>query len=133
MISGVQVEKKWYGDQVKAEMERALQESLGDAGELLQERMTARITERTGRAKGSITWATSTARSRVRAPAKAKDQIDAPKKKGVLHVGSALWRMRFLEHGTVRMAAQPSIRPAFDESRTQVLGIVERRTRKVVS
>jgi hypothetical protein len=88
------------GPAIRLAIEREQEDILASAGIFLQDRMVSATPEDTGRARGSITYATSRRQSRPRFPALAKETIDAPVAPNVVHIGTNLWYFRFLEFGT---------------------------------
>ena len=91
---------KLNGPAIRVAVEREQEDILASAGILLQDRMVSATPQDTGRARGSLTYATRRRQSRPRFPAKTKDIIDAPAAPNVVHIGTNLWYFRFLEFGT---------------------------------
>ena len=74
----------------------------------------------TGRTKGAITYATNKKRTRVTGQAKAGDEVSAPTQDDTLHVGLNVAYAPHVEYGTIKMAAQPFMRPALDNRRSDI-------------
>ena len=108
------------GREIRKDVDENGRRALQLAGQFLQDGMVEATPRLTGRAQGSITWATSEARSSVRPPAVPQDQIEAPTQRNEVRIGSALWRFRFLEFGTARSRAFAAIRGTFEKSRSRI-------------
>ena len=70
-----------------------------------------------GRLRGSITHAVASGGSTPKNPAKAGDAVSRPTDDVTLHVGTNVEYAPHVEYGTVRMRAQPFLRPALDNNR----------------
>lgn len=108
------------GRQIRKDVDENGALALQFAGALVADAMVDATPRVTGRAQGSITWATSRARSRVKPPATVQDEIEAPLQPNVVKIGSALWRFKFLEFGTLRHAARAILRGTFEKMRTPI-------------
>jgi HK97 gp10 family phage protein len=73
-----------------------------------------------GRLKGSITYATQSARSNPSGEAGSDDGVSSPTNDYTLHVGTNVEYAPYVEYGTRRMRAQPYLRPALDMQRVNV-------------
>ena len=111
---------KLNGPAIRVAVEREQEDILASAGILLQDRMVSATPQDTGRARGSITYATTRRQSRSRFPAMAKDVIKAPIAPNVAHIGTNLWYFRYLESGTARKAARNIIQGTFERSRSAI-------------
>jgi hypothetical protein len=73
---------------------------------------------RTGRLRGSITWAIRNQGSHPRAPADTRDAVSKPHDKYTAHVGTNVEYAPYVEYGTVRFpSGKPYLRPAVDTVR----------------
>jgi len=116
---------------VKSYIEKALQtsenlieEKLEVVGELIVSNAKPLTPVKYGRAKGSITWATSKNRSNVDGTAKATDAIKRPGSKLTLRFGSAVEYFKFLELGTRYMKRFAPLRLGFYKSLSNVKRIL---------
>lgn len=75
---------------------------------------------RTGRLRGSITYATRTRRSRVRFPAKDEDAIKPPTDPLVAYVGTNVEYAEHVEYGTKRQKRQSFLRLGLDMKRREL-------------
>lgn len=73
-----------------------------------------------GRLKGSITYATASARSNPSGQADSGDGVSSPRDDYTLHVGTNVEYAPYVEYGTRRMQAQSYLRAALDTQRTNV-------------
>jgi HK97 gp10 family phage protein len=108
------------GPAIRLAIEREQEDILASAGIFLQDRMVSATPEDTGRARGSITYATSRRQSRPRFPAVLKNVIDAPVAPNVVHIGTDLWYFRYLESGTSKTPARNIIQGTFERSRNAI-------------
>ena len=70
-----------------------------------------------GRLKGSITYAVKGGESNTRSPAKPGDGVSSPTDEMTAHVGTNVEYAQHVEYGTVKMSAQPFLRPALNQNR----------------
>lgn len=105
-------------------LERAIVKALEEAGVILEGEAAMRVPVDTGRLKGSITYATRTARSYARGMAGPVDEVSAPHDAYTAHVGTNVDYAQHIEYGTVRSPAQPYLRPALANRRGSVTKIV---------
>lgn len=122
MIGSVKIRTRLRtrGREIRKGIDENGHQALQAAGEYVVEQMRKATPRLTGRARGSITWQTIDRGSAVEPPAQAKDRIRKPRNANEVAIGSALWRMRFLEFGTAHSRAYDNIRGPFEASRTPI-------------
>jgi HK97 gp10 family phage protein len=121
------VEGEWNGEEVKIQGKRVIGKSVLETGIIVEGQAKLLAPVDTGRLAGSIiTKVADGAGTRVEAPATIDDEIKAPTKKNMAYVGTALEYAPYVEFGTVRMSAQPFLRPALDLARGRTLTIVKK-------
>jgi HK97 gp10 family phage protein len=117
---------KWTDKVQREDFERMVMRGLTAVGAFLQGDAMVRCPVKTGRLKGSITWATTKSESRVRGPAKSGDGVSKPGDKYTCHIGSNVEYAQHVEYGTRRPTpAQPYLRPALDENKKEVRQIFQ--------
>ena len=121
MASGVTWTNSMEGKDYDSAMDKAIEKALVTAGVILERQAVALTPVDTGRLRGSITYRTQRKESRLDAPATAKDQVSRPARKWTLHVGTNVEYAPHLEYGTVKMGAQPYLRPALNAEKNNIL------------
>lgn len=120
-MSGVEyrssMDGKDYGKALQAATEAALQK----AGIIVEAQAVALAPRDTGRLKGSITYRTRSGGSTPREPAGAGDVVSAPLDNRSVHIGTGVNYAQHQEYGTVRMSAQPFLRPALHMKKGDIL------------
>ena len=113
------------GKNYEKAIENAMEKTLVEAGVMIEGDavLLANFNKgyQTGRTKGSITWATNKERSRVSGEAKSGDGVSRPSRPDTLYVGTNVEYAPHLEYGTVKMSAQPFLRPAFDGRKSDIM------------
>jgi len=130
MASGVTWTNSMEGNNYDAAMDNAIEKALIQAGAILERQAALLAPVDTGRLRGSITWATKTKGSEAMSAigeSMQGDEVRAPTKKWVLHVGTNVEYAPHIEYGTRnrlkvfgrrsifrgrRKGAQPFLRPA---------------------
>lgn len=109
-----------HGREIRKDIDANGKAALARAGEYVVEQMRVATPRLTGRARGSITWQMQDRGSEVQSPAISRDKIPPPRNPNEVAIGSALWRMKFLEFGTARTRAYDNIRGPFIKARTPI-------------
>ena len=133
MASGASIVKntmkgKDYGKAVGNATERALTK----IGAIIEGEAILRAPIKTGRLRGSLTFATKKDSDRTRAPAEQGDAVSTPGANYTLHVGTNVEYAAHMEYGTRKRglfgisigqlaAAQPFLRPALHDNRGKLL------------
>jgi HK97 gp10 family phage protein len=119
------VETKWNGQDVKLRGRRAVDKSAFEIGIIVEGQAKALTPIKSGRLAGSITvQAASGEGTGPQAPAGSSDVIQAPQEEGEVYVGTAVEYAPYVEFGTIRMNAQPFLRPALDLAKGKALTVV---------
>lgn len=71
--------------------------------------------QRTGRLRGSITYATAKKTGNVESPATAQDKIKVSAKNNEVYIGTNVEYASYVEFGTSKMKARPYLRPAIED------------------
>ena len=121
----------WNGETVKKKMQNVCFKTVYEAGVacLNQAVMLCPVADYMGgRLRASLTMKTNkqTKYGRGGAPKESGDDIQPPGEENVAHIGTAVSYSFFQEFGTLRMAAQPYLRPAFDYIKGETLRIAMR-------
>lgn len=115
------MEGKNYPDAIGNAIERALTKiAIGIEGDAI-----SRVPVDSGRLKGSITYATMKERSYPKGAAEGNDGVSAPNDKWTAHIGTNVEYAQHIEYGTVRMSAQPYLRPALNDNRTKAARVFQ--------
>ena len=108
---------KWTDKVQASDFEKIVNAALPPIGIMLEGEAIVRCPVRTGRLRGSITYAVQRENDNPRPPARAEDKVDRPTNKYTLYVGTNVDYAQHIEYGTRHMGAQPYLRPALDYGR----------------
>ena len=118
---------KWTDKVQHDDFERMVKRALTACGIVLEGTAIALCPVKTGRLKGSITYAIQSKQSQVKSPAGPGDRIDKPTDPYTLYVGTNVDYAQHVEYGTRRPTpAQPYLRPALDYGKKDVEKIFQR-------
>jgi hypothetical protein len=106
--------------------EKAMDRALPTIGLFVQGEAMLRVPVRTGRLRGSLTYATSRAQNNARNPAKPTDAVKRPSDKETVHIGTNVDYGPYVEYGTRFSKAQPYLRPAVDDNRDRIVELYQR-------
>jgi len=106
--------------------EKAMDRALPTIGLFVQGEAMVRVPVKTGRLRGSITYATSRTQNRTRNPALPTDAVKRPYDREEVWVGTNVEYAPYVEYGTKRMKKQPYLRPAMDENGDRILELYQR-------
>lgn len=115
---------KWNGDAVKLISERVISESVFEIALVVEGQAKLLAPVDLGRLRGSITVQMRDRGTEPDGPVEQGDVIQKPTDENVAFVGTAVDYAEFQEFGTVKMNAQPYLRPALDIAQGQALTIV---------
>jgi len=115
---------KWNGDAVKLISERVISESVFEIALVVEGQAKLLAPVDLGRLRGSITVQMRDRGTEPDGPVEQGDVIQKPTDKNVAFVGTAVDYAEFQEFGTIKMNAQPYLRPALDIAQGQALTIV---------
>ena len=136
-MSGVKVDVKWNGPDVKLRGKRVVGKTNYEVG-LIVERQAKELcpvgeypgTGRVGgRLKGSITTQAAAQGTQPKAPATSQDKIASPNDELEVLVGTAVDYGPYVEFGTRNMDSQPFLRPALDLAQGRTLTIARKNGR----
>jgi len=113
-------------------IERAIALGMKAIGIHMEGAAVSLVPVKTGRLKGSITFATADHRSHPRGPAKLKDEVERPHRSRMVYVGTWVEYAPHVEYGTRHMPAQSFLRKALDEGRGDVRAILAMHINKVM-
>jgi HK97 gp10 family phage protein len=99
MISA-EVKSSMEGKDYKALMEQAIERGLTAAAIAVEAEAILQVPVDSGRLRGSITYATSNGRSRIRRPAKSRDRVSSPRGENTAYVGTNVEYAQHVEYGT---------------------------------
>lgn len=119
----VRTDLQWNGQDVKIRGKRVVNKTAFETGLIVEGQAKVLAAVKTGRFRGSITTQSATEGTAVESPATAADKIAPPRDPQEVFVGTAVDYGPHLEFGTVNSDAQPSLRPALDLAKGQVLSI----------
>lgn len=105
----------WYGDEILQALANEIDDAVFAAGEVLIDRATAKAPRDEGTLQESGYVATAK-KSNYQKRLHHKREV-RPKGEGVAVAAFSAPHAHLVEFGTVKMAAQPYFRPAFDESK----------------
>lgn len=108
----------WYGDEILQALANELDDAVFAAGEVLIDRAAAKAPRDQGTLQESGYVATAR-KSSYKKRAHHKPEV-RPRADGVAAAGFSAPHAHLVEHGTVKMSAQPFFRPAFDESKEKM-------------
>lgn len=115
---------KWNGDAVKLISERVISESVFEIGLVVEGQAKVLAPYAIGRLRGSITVQMRDRGTEPDGPVEQGDVIQKPTDENVAFVGTNVDYAAYQEFGTVKMNAQPYLRPALDIAQGQALTIV---------
>jgi len=127
----VTVTQQWNGRDVKILGKMAVGKSAFEIGLIVESNAKMLCPIDLGRLAGSITTQSSENGSGPRSPATFSDVIQKPRDPDEVFVGTAIDYGPYQEFGTIRMNAQPFLRPALDLARGRALTIVKKEGRYV--
>ena len=116
----------WTDKNMKSVLDKASGRALRKIGIVIAGDASLRCARKTGRAAGSITYATKGDRSEAKNPAKSGDEVSRPAGEDTVHIGSNVEYASYVEYGTKNMGAQPFLRPAFDRNKKNAQKIFSR-------
>lgn len=108
----------WYGDEILQALANEIDDAVFAAGEVLIDRATAMAPRDQGTLQESGYVATAQKSSYKKRPHHKREV--RPRGDGVAAAGFSAPHAHLVEFGTVKMAAQPFFRPAFDESKDRM-------------
>ena len=117
-MAGVTWTNTMEGNNYDSAMDKAVEAALTQGGIILERDAVAMVPVDTGRLKGSITWKTREHSGQSMTDA---DAVSRPNRAWVLHVGTNVEYAPHIEYGTVRMKAQPYLRPALNHRKNDIL------------
>ena len=124
---------KWTDKVQKGDFDRMVVRGLTAIGPFLEGEAVARCPVKTGRLRGSITYAIQRGGDGPRSPAVAGDKVDKPTDKYTLYVGTNVNYSQHVEYGTRRPTpAQPYMRPALDENKKRCREIFQKEIKAVL-
>ena len=112
---------QWYGTQLIGRVDKNVQDAIKQSIMLIQRDAKKDCPVDTGRLRASISsnWSGSgLSRGEVDSPAKSDDGVGQPGGTRAVFIGATGTNVEYapyLELGTVKMGAQPYLRPAFDK------------------
>ncbi len=106
--------------------EKAMDKALPTIGLFVQGEAMLRVPVKSGRLRGSLTYATTRGQSNARNPAVPVDAVRRPYDKEEVWVGTNVEYGPYVEYGTRFSKAQPYLRPALDDNRDRILEIYQR-------
>jgi len=122
MASGASIVKNtMQGKDYEKAVENATERALAQIGVTIEGSAIANSPIKSGRLRGSLTFATKKDSDRTRAPAEQGDAVSTPATKYTLHVGTNVNYAQHVEYGTRNMAAQPFLRRALHDNRGKLL------------
>jgi len=125
----VSISKVWNGNAVKIQGRKVVGKSIYETGLIVESQAKSLCPVDTGQLSASITTK-SIDRASVPGPeAKPEDIIKAPTDPNEVLVGTALEHGVYQEFGTIKMDAQPFLRPALDLAKGKVLTVLEKNGR----
>lgn len=118
---------KWTDKVQRDDFNRMVKRALTACGIVLEGTAIALCPVKTGRLKGSITYAVQNKQSHTKSPAVSGDKINRPTDQYTLYVGTNVDYAQHVEYGTRRPTpAQPFMRPALDYGKKDVEKIFQR-------
>lgn len=108
---------KWTDKVQAADFEQIAKRALTKIGAMLEDAAVALCPVRTGRLRGSITYAVQDYQDGVRSEARQSDAVSRPRSSYICHVGTNVEYAPYVEYGTIYHGAQPYLRPAMDRGR----------------
>jgi len=132
---GFSVSNSMEGKRYDKALEHAILQGLETAGIVIEGEAVTRAPLKTGRLKGSITYAVRGKRSYARSPAGPMDEVSAPSDRYTLYVGTNVEYAQHVEYGTVRTrgAKKPYLVPALINRARDVQKIVRDTMREAIS
>ena len=118
------MKNKWTDKVQREDFDRMVRRGLTAVGAHLQGEAMVRCPVRTGRLRGSISWATE--------KEKMGNNVSTPVDKYTCHVGTNVEYSQHVEYGTRFMKAQPYLRPALDSNSKAVREIFKKYTQGMV-
>ena len=118
MASGVTWTNTMADNDYDSALNKAVESALTVAGIILERDAVARTPVDTGRLRGSLTWKTRDHSGQGMTDA---ESVSRPNRSWVLHVGTNVEYAPHIEYGTVRMKAQPFLRPALNHRKNDIL------------
>jgi HK97 gp10 family phage protein len=106
--------------------EKAMDRALPTIGLFLQGEAMVRVPVKSGRLRGSLTYATHRGGNAIRHPAKSGDSVQRPWDKDEVWVGTNVEYAPYVEYGTKFSKKQPYLRPAMDENKERILELYQR-------
>jgi len=118
--------RKWTSKDPKTEFGQLLPKALRTIGSVIlgQAMQFASGNVKTGRLRGSLTFALQDQQSKPQSPAGAGDVIGRPSVNDEVWIGTNVEYGPYVEYGTRRSKAYPYLRPAFDMNRKNVAKIL---------
>ena len=117
----------WTGRDHTQAFDRLIEKALVAIGGLIEGDAALEAPFKTGRLKGSITYATKSEQSETRSPATNKDKIGKPSKKHEVWIGTNVGYAEYMEYGTIHIKDKSKIgylRPAMDRNRKNAIKIL---------
>ena len=124
---------KWTDKVQASDFEKIVNAALPPIGIMLEGEAIVRCPVRTGRLRGSITYAVQRENDNPRPPARAEDKVDRPTNKYTLYVGSNCNYAQHVEYGTRFSRAQPYMRPALDKNKKRCRDIFQKEIKAVLN
>lgn len=117
----------WNGNDVKIRGKKIVNKSPYEAGLIIQGQAVALTPVDTGRLRGSIATKSKTKEKvQNKSTTKEGDIISGEIQENEAYVGTNVGYSPYIEYGTVKMSAQPFMRPAFDLSQGKTLEVFEK-------
>ena len=110
---------------------KAVERALVSAGMIIEGAAIPLVPVKTGRLRGSITYATRKGKSRVRGKAMPSDAVSTPTSNDEVYIGTNVEYAEAVEYGRKSgMGKQAFLRPAFDANRTEVMRMLAKEVHK---
>ena len=126
MSHQVKTDLAWHGEDVKIKGRKVVNKSAYEIGLVVEGQAKELCKVVTGRLRGSITTQAADKGTNVEAPAESSDKIAGPRDDQEVLVGTAVEYGPYKEFGTVRMDAEPYLRPALDLAQGKTVSITQK-------
>ena len=126
---------KWTDKVQASDFDRMVKRGLTAVGIMLEGAAISNAMQsvRTGRLRGSITYALKGFQTNMRSPHNVpEDKMDKPIDKYTLYIGTNVDYAQHVEYGTRHMGAKSYMRPALDENRKEARKLFREEIKKVL-